>query len=558
MKKKSIFLACIAVSIMTLLSVTSVFAVDVQGEVNGTWDDEGGYRVIGDIEVPARDSLIILPGVQVTFADDYDFTVYGTLYAIGEEADSVRFDTYARARGSWSGIIFSGSYADGSVLDYCSIPWGNVGITVEDANPRIYNCRISHTQNSGILVEGGAPRFDSCIIAETGQSEDTAVKVLSRGMARFNNCKLNRVSGNGIAAGEACTAFITNCEFDYIGLYAINLATATSCSLSGNFIFRPGVRGISVDAGSLHYIDHNIIDGAGAGAGIWIRRGTSINIINNTIMNNYVHGIQTYESSVTIINNIVTTNGDDGLAIQGDEVTAGYNVVYGNQSDNYNGIEAPATDINDSPGLDDDYFPQEGSVCIDAGDARYPDPDGTRGDIGARFFNQNDPPVIVDFSPELGDEVAGDQEITFSITAVDSNDHILFYTWYLNGIERGYDTTFTYLFNRDGSYEVLVVVKDGYYLGTAAHGWDFEIRGSDAPFEDDLHPTGFELAAPYPNPFNSTARLDLTAFSSSDVKVELFDITGRKTLSLWDGLLQPGIQTLLVDGVNLPEGVYLV
>lgn len=67
------------------------------------------------------------------------------------------------------------------------------------------------------------------------------------------------------------------------------------------------------------------------------------------------------------------------------------------------------------------------------------------------------------------------------------------------------------------------------------------------------------LSAPAPNPVRSSASLTLRVAESQHVRVELFDVTGRRVQTLYDGALSAGMrETLTLDTSALPAGVYVI
>ncbi len=63
----------------------------------------------------------------------------------------------------------------------------------------------------------------------------------------------------------------------------------------------------------------------------------------------------------------------------------------------------------------------------------------------------------------------------------------------------------------------------------------------------------------YPNPFRRSARIRLTASETigDDVRVTLYDVSGRRISVLHDGPIGVGETELAVDGAGLPNGVYV-
>ena len=77
------------------------------------------------------------------------------------------------------------------------------------------------------------------------------------------------------------------------------------------------------------------------------------------------------------------------------------------------------------------------------------------------------------------------------------------------------------------------------------------VRGIHTPL-----PETFELSA-YPNPFNSSVTLTLVPSQVAIVRVELFDILGRRVQEIWSGPLAFE-KRMTFDGAHLTSGIYLV
>ena len=60
----------------------------------------------------------------------------------------------------------------------------------------------------------------------------------------------------------------------------------------------------------------------------------------------------------------------------------------------------------------------------------------------------------------------------------------------------------------------------------------------------------------YPNPFNNTATLTFVIENSGMVRLELYDVLGRRVTTFLDGYQEAGPQRVLIDGTDLASGVY--
>ncbi len=82
---------------------------------------------------------------------------------------------------------------------------------------------------------------------------------------------------------------------------------------------------------------------------------------------------------------------------------------------------------------------------------------------------------------------------------------------------------------------------------------------SDVPEGGEELPEGFALSAPWPNPFNGMTRLTLHLSRQSRVRVEVFDLLGRRVDGIADGVLAPGRHELhWTPEPELASGLYLL
>jgi len=70
--------------------------------------------------------------------------------------------------------------------------------------------------------------------------------------------------------------------------------------------------------------------------------------------------------------------------------------------------------------------------------------------------------------------------------------------------------------------------------------------------------SGLRLELAGPNPFGRTAELSLTLSEASDLRVEVFDVLGRRVARLHDGVVAAGVHPFTFDARGLPSGFYVV
>ena len=71
--------------------------------------------------------------------------------------------------------------------------------------------------------------------------------------------------------------------------------------------------------------------------------------------------------------------------------------------------------------------------------------------------------------------------------------------------------------------------------------------------------SGYFVGAPYPNPFNPTTRLSFSVDQAQPVRVEVFDMLGRRVMTVFDAHLEAGqVEDRPIDASALPGGTYIV
>jgi hypothetical protein len=70
-------------------------------------------------------------------------------------------------------------------------------------------------------------------------------------------------------------------------------------------------------------------------------------------------------------------------------------------------------------------------------------------------------------------------------------------------------------------------------------------------------PTAFALEQNYPNPFNPVTSITFRLPSASHVRLEVFDLLGKRVATLLDEQRSPGVHTVAMDASALSSGTYL-
>lgn len=152
----------------------SLFAqnsIEVEGKVFGQWDADTVY-VIGNIEIPKGEKLLINPGCVVHFNGFFSISILGSLEAIGTQVDSIHFITtdttlfhnFDFELGGWNEIKLVSQFegSDSTIFEFCRFNFSKSDTIVkhggvfyiEDSNRwRISNCHFSNNRSH---KDGGA------------------------------------------------------------------------------------------------------------------------------------------------------------------------------------------------------------------------------------------------------------------------------------------------------------------------------------------------------------------------------------------------------------------
>jgi hypothetical protein len=74
----------------------------------------------------------------------------------------------------------------------------------------------------------------------------------------------------------------------------------------------------------------------------------------------------------------------------------------------------------------------------------------------------------------------------------------------------------------------------------------------------EIRPESVTLGANYPNPFTRETTIDFTTLEAGHALVEVYDMLGRKIVTLASGVLDPGDHSLEFHARNLQSGTYIV
>ncbi len=103
--------------------------------------------------------------------------------------------------------------------------------------------------------------------------------------------------------------------------------------------------------------------------------------------------------------------------------------------------------------------------------------------------------------------------------------------------------------------------SDGYDLSAdySFASVSIEDGGTSLGTESESQLRGFTLATPYPNPFTDRTAVKFQAQETQRIRVELYNVIGKRVASIFDGTIQAGIEyEFLIDAAGLTDGLYMI
>jgi hypothetical protein len=112
--------------------------------------------------------------------------------------------------------------------------------------------------------------------------------------------------------------------------------------------------------------------------------------------------------------------------------------------------------------------------------------------------------------------------------------------------------THTYL--ADGVYDVTLIVSNGCSADTLTLSAAVQINGASAV--GDAAPARFGLGRSYPNPFNPSTTIVYHLARPGNVRLEVFDVSGRRVSTLVSGDKSAGRHEAVWRPRDLASGIY--
>ena len=123
-----------------------------------------------------------------------------------------------------------------------------------------------------------------------------------------------------------------------------------------------------------------------------------------------------------------------------------------------------------------------------------------------------------------------------------------------------FDATVTFDSKYDYNYYHVSAMAAASFTESLEDGGVYKVALSedDAPVESTVETVNTQnTISLYPNPFNPVTTFEYTLASDSDIKLNIYSVTGQKITTLVDGFNWAGSHTVSFDGSTLSSGMYI-
>jgi hypothetical protein len=313
-------------------------------------------------------------------------------------------------------------------------------------------------------------------------------------------------------------------------------------------------------------------------------------VIENNLFVGGELGIGSYGGDVVIRNNAIVGSKARDLVYDTNSTTPGnirFNLFWENRNVNQPNVDtterlASGCLFADPMFRDSlDFHLQAFSPAIDAGDTLLLDPDGSRSDIGPYGGPLGQVYAYIDLPPRVPSGLiatASDTIIQLSWTANHEADFAR-YDLFRDSFSISAPSPALWIASMgpESSFTDYVAATNGVYY-YRLQSVDQQDHPSDLSSEvsvvvtdvgpQDVVPTTFSLGPTYPNPFNASTRIPFEVETGQRgsavlVRLEIFDVRGRRVCTLINGVLPTGKHVASWDGTDsfgkrAASGIYFV
>jgi hypothetical protein len=498
------------------------------------------------------------------------------------------------------------SYYGHALIYGCDIGYSNSwGVMLHPGSPVIRRCLIHHNGGRGINTSSGAtPEIDECIIYGNtgGVFFYDAGSSLTHSIIAYNLQPLTGVgnaivcvqsypliSNNFILGQEASyggglwteapgspdpyhCVFANNSAIQGGGLFLDASCDLTNCTVASNHAVNHG-GGLDLHLGDMNLKNMIVYDNSGGG--LYTGWGQGLQVANSAFCNNQGSNFSGFNLNPQLgLINQTNTNGDS--------------------CDTYGNLFLDPMFVDPQHY---DYRLLWGSPCIDSGHPDSLDPDGTRSDMGAFYFDQS-VPVHVLLTPHqipyLIPATGGSMDFTLrlynwsnashtvsawcNVTLPDSSIYgpllgpvtvtipastmiarvrtqtipasapLGVYHYNAYAVVAGDTSQDSFMFGKLGAGG----------LGIGAGGWTNTGDDFDEVEKPLITHNSALITSLHPNPFNLSTTLSFKLQAANHVTLKVYDTAGRLVTTLVDGWREAGDHEVTFDGSGLSSGLYFV
>ncbi|MEE9117911.1 MAG: T9SS type A sorting domain-containing protein, partial [Calditrichia bacterium] len=168
-------------------------------------------------------------------------------------------------------------------------------------------------------------------------------------------------------------------------------------------------------------------------------------------------------------------------------------------------------------------------------------------------------PDITSFFPSGDTTIQKNDEIDFTVEAVDTSGLELSYKWFKNDRRViGINNTYHYRhssFDPPPHTDTIKVVVSNRYLSTEK-SWNIFVEPITA-VEDENNPKSYSLKQNYPNPFNPSTQIQYSIANSEFVNLTVYNSLGEKVAELVNESKPAGEYIVTFDAGIFSSGIYI-
>jgi hypothetical protein len=192
---------------------------------NGEWIQvEGNVTNSAEITIPSWATLNVASGCTLSFSGDYKLIIEGKLLANGA--------TFTRSNGQWGGIDFDYG-VNGSSVSYCTIENADCGLWLDGTSPSVSNCVIQNN-TTGVYATYCYSNFLWTILNNNSYGIDLASygdPTISHNVLKYNNYAV-RGDGTSVPIMGGISGYNS---FRYSGYYDVYTTYSGTINAQNNY-----------------------------------------------------------------------------------------------------------------------------------------------------------------------------------------------------------------------------------------------------------------------------------------------------------------------------------